>query len=108
MSDRRKAGVSRKAIEEADLESVAALLSRGFPSQSKSFWLEGFRRVAQRPPVPGAPKFGYMLKHGEVPVGTILMSTSMVRSPHGLSRRCNLAAWYVEPRYRNYGSLLVT
>jgi hypothetical protein len=58
--------------------------------------------------VPGAPKFGYMLKHGEVPVGTLLMLTSMVRSPRGLSARCNLAAWYVEPRYRNYGSLLVT
>src|SRR5581483_5332559 len=108
MSDRRKAGVSRKAIEEADFESVAALLSRGFPSKSTSFWLDGLRRLAERPHVPGAPKFGYMLKHGDVPVGTILMSTSMVRSAHGLSRRCNLSAWYVEPRYRNYGSLLVT
>jgi hypothetical protein len=108
MSDRRKAGVQRRAIEETDLEAVVALLRRGFPSRPESFWVEGLRRMAQRPSVPGAQKFGYMLCQGEVPVGSILMSTSLVPVQHGSVRRCNLAAWYVEPRYRNIGSLLVT
>ena len=108
MSDRRKAGVQRKAIEEADLESVVALLRRGFRSRSRSYWVEGFRRQAQRPPVPGAPRFGYMLRSGAVPVGTILMSSAMVPERDTLIRRTNLSSWYVEPQFRNFGSLLVT
>jgi len=108
MSDRRKAGVQRRAIEDADLDQVVALLRRGFPSRSRSYWVEGFRRQAQRPLVPGAPRYGYMLRSGAVPVGTILMSTSMVPERDTLVRRCNLASWYVEPEFRNFGSLLVT
>jgi len=73
MSEPRKAGVQRRAIEEADLDQIVALLRRGFPTRSQSFWVEGIRRLAQRPPVPGAPRFGYMLRHDATPVGTILM-----------------------------------
>ncbi len=107
MSD-RKAGVARKAIEEADLESVVALLRRGFPSRSQSYWVDGFRRLAQRAPVPGAPRFGHMLRSGAAPVGTILMTTAMVPERDTLVRRTNLSTWYVEPAFRNFGSLLVT
>src|ERR1044072_4256394 len=108
MSDRRKTGDQRKPIAETDLEAVVDLLRRGFPSRPQACWVEGFRRLAQRPLVPGASRFGYMLRHGERPVGTILMSTSMVPAQDALVRRCNLSSWYAEPEFRNFASLLVT
>jgi len=43
-----------------------------------------------------------------MPVGAVLLFYSWAPSQEGPILRCNLSSWYVEPKYRSYGSLLIT
>jgi hypothetical protein len=101
-------GVRWRQIGDDDLAGVAELLSRGFRFRSKRYWLRGLERQAARRRPDNSPKYGYVLLHGSKAVGAILMFSATVDAAHGPAVRCNLSSWYVEPKYRNYGSLLIT
>lgn len=100
-------GVRVREIAAADLDAVAALLSRGFSIRSEAYWLAGLRRHAQRPRPQGYPTFGYCLDHGGQPVGVILLLFSQLNTGEKPIIRANVSSWYVEPEFRAFSSLLV-
>jgi hypothetical protein len=94
-----------REISEADIDSVAELLSRGF-GRSLEYWLQGLRRQAVRDVPQGYPRFGYMLDHGGTPVGALLLIYDLKTEGCETSIYCNLSSWYVDPAFRNYAPLL--
>ena len=97
----------RLAIREltpADKESAAKLLRRGFPERTEDYWRQAMRRLDERHPPDGCPRFGFALVDGDRLVGLLL--TIFSRADDG-GLRCNLSSWYVEPYYRPYSTLLL-
>ena len=90
----------------ADLDAVADLLTRGFVWRSRDWWIAGLRRQSVREVPEGFPRFGYMLDHEGTPVGVLLLIYTARDDGGGISIRCNLSSWYVEPAYRNYAPML--
>ena len=108
MASAATAGLRCRRIAEGDLPAVAELLSRGFRLRPKHYWLRGLRRQADRPRPAGSPAYGYLLEHAGKPVGAVLLIYSSAPSKQGSVVRCNVSSWYVEPKFRSYGSLLIT
>jgi len=92
----------------ADLDAVAALLARGFARRSRDYWMDGLRRQSVRDVPEGFPRFGYMLDHEGTPVGVLLLIYTARENGGGISIRCNLSSWYVEPGFRSYAPMLST
>jgi hypothetical protein len=95
-----------REIGKADLESVAALLTRGFLGRSHDYWMRGLLRQAARDVPQDYPRFGYLLDHEGIPVGVLLLLYSLRSCDGELAIHCNLSSWYVEPAFRNYASML--
>jgi hypothetical protein len=95
-----------REIGKADLAAVADLLTRGFESRSRDYWMEGLRRTSVRDVPEGFPRFGYMLDHQGIPVGVLLLIYTARDDGSGTSIRCNVSSWYVEPAFRNYAPML--
>jgi hypothetical protein len=95
-----------REIGEADLDSIAALLTRGFLGRSREYWMQGLLRQAARDVPQGYPRFGYLLDHEGVPVGVLLLLYSLRPSDGELAIHCNLSSWYVEPAFRSYAAML--
>jgi hypothetical protein len=68
--------------------------------------MQGLRRQAAREVPNGYPRFGYMLDHGGMPVGVLLLLYTSRTSGGETAIQCNLSSWYVEPAFRNYAPLL--
>jgi len=62
-----------REISETDIDAVAGLLTRGFVSRSREYWVRGLRRQAAREIPNGYPRFGYMLDCDGLPVGVLLL-----------------------------------
>jgi len=101
-------GIRCRQIEEADIEVVASLLARGFPSRDRRFWLGAFAELTRHAQPAGLPKYGYLLESSGVAVGAILLICSTVRAQGTESTRCNLSSWYVDPAFRPYAPMLVS
>jgi len=95
-----------REIREADLDPVADLLTRGFVGRSRDYWVHGLMRQTEREVPQGYPRFGYMLDHGGMPVGALLLLYSLRPCGSELAIHCNLSSWYVEPAFRNYAPML--
>lgn len=96
-----------RQIDETDISDVATLLTRGFPTRTRQFWMSALHQLARHNPPPGLPRYGYLMESGGRPVGTILLICSTMPGGHGAAVRCNLSSWYVEPPFRAYATLLV-
>ena len=92
-----------RPIADSDLNALADLLSRGFPSTRRGFWTNGFARWQHLPPIEGMPRYGYMLDGGMGPVGVILLISSL----RGNQVIANLSSWYVEPAWRTHSTMLI-
>jgi hypothetical protein len=97
-----------RQIAGADLDGVAALLTRGFPKNGLQFWQRALAQLARREPPAGLPQYGFLLESRGEPVGALLMICSAMRADGKLLPRCNLSSWYVDPAFRSYASLLVS
>jgi len=97
-----------RQINEADIDAVATLLTRGFPVHNRQFWLNALGQLTVHAPPPGLPKYGYLLESDGTVVGAILVICSKVRAHDTVATRCNLSSWYVEPPFRAYAPLLVS
>ncbi|SDT20647.1 acyl-CoA acyltransferase [Bradyrhizobium canariense] len=95
-----------REIAETDIDTVAELLTRGFVGRSREYWTQGLRRQAAREVPKGYPRFGYMLDHGGLPVGVLLLLYTTRTDNVETTIYCNLSSWYVEPAFRNYAPLL--
>jgi hypothetical protein len=82
-----------RQIEEGDIDAVAALLTRGFPSRGNEFWRHALDQLTRRDPPEGLPKYGYLLETSGAPVGVILLICAAVPADGTLSPRCNLSSW---------------
>jgi hypothetical protein len=101
-----------RRIEEADTDTVVALLTRGFAARrERPFWEGVMAHLARRAVPPDAPRFGLLLESEGKGVGTILQifSTLPARAAgeHG-SMRCNVSSWYVDPPFRSFAPFLVS
>ena len=101
-------GLRCRQIDEGDIAALAALLTHGFPKRNCQYWLRAFAQLTKREPPPGLPKYGYLMESEGVPVGAILLICSTMRMGDALVPRCNFSSWYVERKFRAYGSLLVS
>jgi hypothetical protein len=99
-------GIRRREITEADIVAVADLLTRGFVTRSREYWMQGLRRQAAREIPEGYPRFGYMLDAGGEAVGVLLLLYTSRISGNEAALYCNLSSWFVDPKYRNYAALL--
>jgi hypothetical protein len=95
-----------REISEADIDAVAELLTRGFVGRSRQYWMQGLRRQATREVPEDYPRFGYMLDHGGLPVGVLLLLYTARNHGAETTIYCNLSSWYVDSAFRNYAPLL--
>lgn len=98
--------IRARKIVDSDIDSVAKLLTIGFPRRSHQFWLTFLRRLANHSTPSGMPKYGFLMEHNGITVGVLLMVSSSIQGGNGHAIRCNVSSWYVEPAYRGYASLL--
>ena len=99
-------GIRCRQIVDADVPAVAELLARGFPARDRHFWERGLRQLGRLQPIPGLPKYGYLLDSEGTMVGALLLISSTRRVGDKLVTRCNVSSWYVEPAFRAYAPLL--
>ncbi len=99
-------GIRCREIAETDIDAVADLLTRGFVSRSREYWMQGLRRQAAREIPKGYPRFGCMLDAGGKAVGVLLLLYTSRISGDEVTIHCNLSSWYVDPAFRNYATLL--
>jgi hypothetical protein len=92
-----------RPIADSDLDGLADLLARGFPTSRRNYWIDGFARWQKLPAVEGVPRYGYLLDGGVGPVGVILL----ISSRRGDRIVANLSSWYVEPQWRTHSTLLI-
>lgn len=95
-----------RAIEPADFDSIADLLTVGFPRRARSYWVQALQALSQLPLVEGSVRYGYMLESDAKAVGVILLLFSKAHRSDEI--RCNGSSWYVEPAYRSVGISLLT
>jgi hypothetical protein len=95
-----------RPIAPGDLDGVAALLTRGFPDRTRSYWDTALLRLREREAPAGFPRYGYLLVATGRPVGVLLLI--FAATPGAGAVRCNVSSWYVEPDFRSYASLLVS
>jgi hypothetical protein len=95
-----------REIADADMASIVALLSRGFPNPRPGLWLHAVAQLIKHEQPPGLPKYGYVMERHDVVVGVILTIFSRVRTGNAFAVRCNPCAWYVDPPFRAYAGLL--
>lgn len=101
-------GIRCRQIDAPDIDAVASLLARGFPTHDQLFWLDAFAQLSRRVVPPSLPKYGYLLESAGTVVGAVLLICSTMRAARADSARCNLSSWYVDPPFRAYAPLLVS
>ena len=92
-----------REIEDADLGSVIALLTEGFPRRQDRFWRRGLENMRALPPVSGFPRFGYLIEEAEAVQGIILLLATQIEHE---APRANIACWYVREPYRTKAPIL--
>jgi hypothetical protein len=97
-----------REILESDLDAVGDLLTRGFQHRSRDYWMRGLHHQGTRPLPSGAPRYGYLLENGGLPVGCLLMIYSSKTIDGEIATCCNVSSWYVDPAFRNYAALFAS
>ncbi len=95
-----------REIRPDDLDATVALLERGFPERTESYWRRGLARQSARALPAGYPVYGYLLEADGRPVGVLLTLYTATDFRTETTVRCNLSSWYVEPAFRSYATLL--
>lgn len=97
-----------RKIEEADIDRLTDLLTKGFHPSRREEWVQRLRRLSEHPTPPGFSKYGYLLEWKGILVGVSLVIYSSVYSNGAAKIRCNDSSWYVEPAFRSYASMLAS
>jgi hypothetical protein len=108
MLNSKQPRVRCRQIEKADLDTIANLLVRGFPTSKKHHWINALQRLDDHPTPEGFPKYGYMLESEGAAAGVLLLIYTAVYNGGLSSVRCNVSSWYVDPEFRNFAPVLVT
>jgi hypothetical protein len=99
--------VRSRQINDADIDGVVDLLTRGFRLRTRDYWQRALAKLATHQTPAEMPKFGYLLESGGDVVGVILLIFSSIPGEDASRMRCNVSSWYVEPTFRSHASLLI-
>jgi len=100
--------VRSRQINDADIDGVVDLLTRGFRVRTRAYWQRALEKLSSHQTPPGMPQFGYVLESGGDVVGVILLIFSSIPGRDASRMRCNVSSWYVEPAFRSHASLLIS
>jgi hypothetical protein len=89
-----------RPIDDCDFGNALAVLKRGFPEKSESFWAEGLRKILASPSRSDAEPIGFLMAIGGEDVGVVLTIPGKRPGPGGTRNVFNLAAWYVDEPHR--------
>lgn len=89
-----------RPIDDCNSVQALAVLTRGFPEKSESFWAEGLQRILASPSRREAEPVGFLMAIGGEDVGVVLTIPSGRPGPGGAQNVFNLAAWYVDEPHR--------
>jgi hypothetical protein len=89
-----------RPIDDCDFGNALAVLTRGFPEKSESFWAEGLQKILASPSRRDAEPVGFLMAVGGEDVGVVLTIPSERSNPGGAQNVFNLAAWYVDEKHR--------
>jgi hypothetical protein len=89
-----------RPIDDRNSGEALAVLNRGFPEKTESFWAAGLRKILSSPSRRGAEPVGFLMTVGEKDVGIVLTIPSEQPGPDGMRNVVNLAAWYVDEPHR--------
>ena len=103
----RQIRVRCRQIRDTDLDAIHNMLMKSGFGGSSDFWARALQRLSQHQPAPDFPKYGYLLEVNGVPVGMVLLISSVVTVDGQPKVRCNGSSWFVWPAFRGYGALLV-
>jgi len=100
----QRSHLSSREITEDDFPSVASLLGKGFGYDSR-FYLDVLTRLIKHTTPMGFPKYGYLMEHDGVVIGTILLIFTKFQSGDSSTIRCHVTSWHVQAAYRAYAAL---
>jgi hypothetical protein len=100
--------VRSRQINDADIDRVVDLLTRGFTLRSRGYWQRALAKLSSHQTPAEMPKFGYLLESGGDLVGVILLIFSSIPGDDASRMRCNVSSWYVEPAFRSHACLLTS
>jgi hypothetical protein len=95
-----------REIRSADVAGVVEVFGRAFPPRDPARWRRVFTRLEELRPVPGMPRFGYLLEADDRPVGALLIIYRAATAGPATPVRGTMSAWCADPPYRAYASLL--
>ncbi|HEY5930492.1 MAG TPA: hypothetical protein VIU02_09300 [Burkholderiales bacterium] len=88
-----------RPIDDCNSVQALAVLARGFPEKSESFWAEGLQKILASPSRRDAEPVGFLMAMGDEDVGVVL-TIPRERGPDDAQDVFNLAAWYVDEPHR--------
>ena len=100
--------IRRREIGPSDVRRIVDLLTSGFRTRKRCFWVRAFARLSEHRTPPGYPKYGYLLECDGTPVGVTLMIYATLNSGGRPHIRCNMSSWYVDPAFRAYAGPLTS
>jgi len=89
-----------RPIDDSDFDNALAVLKRGFPEKSDSFWADGLQKILASPSRRDAEPVGFLMAMGGEDVGIVLTIPGKRPGPDGTRNLFNLAAWYVDEPHR--------
>jgi hypothetical protein len=89
-----------RPIDDCNSVQALAVLARGFPEKSESFWAEGLQKILASPSRHNAEPVGCLMEVGGEDVGIVLTIPGQSPVPGGTQNLFNLAAWYVDEPHR--------
>jgi hypothetical protein len=89
-----------RPIDDSNSGDALAVLTRGFPEKSESFWAEGLQKILASPSRRDAEPVGCLMEIGGEDVGIVLTIPGERPGPACAQKILNLAAWYVDEPHR--------
>ena len=89
-----------RPIDDCNSVQALAVLARGFPEKTESFWAEGLQKILASPSRRNAEAIGFLMAIGGEDVGVVLTIPGERSGPGGAQNVFNLAAWYVDEPHR--------
>jgi hypothetical protein len=89
-----------RPIDNCNSGNALAVLRRGFPEKTESFWADGLRKILSSPSRRDVEPIGFLMAVGGGDGGIVLTIPGKQPGHHGMRTVINLAAWYVDEPHR--------
>ena len=89
-----------RPINDCNSGKALAVLKRGFPEKTDTFWADALRKILSSPSRRNAEPIGFLMAVGMEDVGIVLTIPGQKTGHGGIRDVVNLAAWYVDEPHR--------